>query len=273
VSSLYADEIRRIKDLMELMGRGSKRSLGQNFLVNSGKIDLIIKYVQDAKPQAILEIGPGLGALTHKLLKVFPKIKLIELDHQFAQYWTQQGAAVVMADALKVDWSELQLENALLVSNLPYQISSRVVVDRSIDPQGLVTMVLMFQKEVAQRLIAKPSTEHYGLLSVIAQTFWNLETLSELGPNDFFPPPKVASRVVAFERKKDIATTAPKAFLTFVKQCFSHRRKFLRNNIGNLCSGEEFSRVMLEMKLSEKVRPEELSWSQYCEMFSLLGLK
>lgn len=265
--SLYADEIRRIKDLLDQLGRGSKRSLGQNFLVNTGKIESIIKYVKQSGIDELVEIGPGLGALTLRLIEQFPKMKLIELDNQFVQYWQQHTKNVIHKDALHLDWSELGLERGLLVSNLPYQISARIVVDRSIDPQNIFKMVLMFQKEVGQRLLARPSTEHYGLLSVIAQTYWDMETLEELGPNDFFPPPKVASRVVTFERKSEILVKDGKKYLNFVKLAFSHRRKFLRNNIASMCSAELLQNAMLSMKLNEKVRPEELSWKQYCELF------
>lgn len=265
--SLYADEIRRIKDLMELMGRGSKRSLGQNFLVNTGKIDAIIRYVKQSGIDELVEIGPGLGALTLRLIEQFPKMKLIELDNQFVDYWKQHTPNVTHGDALQLDWSELHLHKALLVSNLPYQIAARIVVDRSIDPKGIDKMVLMFQKEVGQRLLAKPSTENYGLLSVIAQTYWSMETLEELGPNDFFPPPKVASRVVTFERRENVPSMDHRKFLNFIKVAFSHRRKLLRNNIANLCSDDTLKHAMIELKLNEKVRPEELSWQQYCELF------
>ncbi|MCB9072873.1 MAG: ribosomal RNA small subunit methyltransferase A [Bdellovibrionaceae bacterium] len=267
MSSLYAAEIQRIKLLLEQFGRGSKRSLGQNFLVNSGKIEQIVSYVKEMARGDVIEIGPGLGALTLRLIGEFPKIKLIELDTQFAEYWRSQNADVINEDALHVNWQELHLNNAVLVSNLPYQISSRIVVDRSIQPYGLEYMVLMFQKEVAQRLIARPSTEDYGLLSVIAQTYWQLETMTELGPNDFFPPPKVASRVVTFKRKSQDMIQDGESYLRFVKQSFSHRRKLLRNNIANLCGGETLNHAMVGMGLNEKVRPEELSWSQYCELF------
>lgn len=265
--SLYADEIHRIKDLMDKMGRGSKRSLGQNFLVNSVKIESIIKFVERSGLDEILEIGPGLGALTLRLIKKYPQMKLIELDDQFVEYWKQYTPNVIRADALQLDWSTLNFKNALLVSNLPYQIAARIVVDRCLDPQGIRKMVLMFQKEVGQRLLAKPSTEHYGLLSVIAQTYWEMETLSELGPNDFYPPPKVASRVVTFELKETSPISDAKKHLNFVKQAFSHRRKLLRNNIANLCSEDIFKHAMMDFKLNEKVRPEELSWQHFCELF------
>lgn len=265
--SLYADEIHRIKELMEQMGRGSKRSLGQNFLVNTGKIEAIIDYVDQSGCTEVLEIGPGLGALTLRLIHKYPQMKLIELDNQFVDYWKQHTQNVVHVDALQLDWSTLGLSRAILVSNLPYQIAARIVVDRCINNQGVDKMVLMFQKEVGQRLLAKPSTEHYGLLSVMAQTYWDMETLEELGPNDFFPPPKVASRVVTFEKKPQVNVVDHKKYLEFVKLSFSHRRKLLRSNIARLCSEDVFKHAMLEFKLNEKVRPEELSWVQYCELF------
>ena len=195
MSSLYLEEITRVKTLLELMGRGSKRSLGQNFLVNSQKIAQITGEVARRKPTSVVEVGPGLGALTLHLKDVAPEFLLIEMDAQFAAYWDGQGYKVLQDDALKVDWRGLDLKNAILVSNLPYQIGARLVVDRCVEPAGIDTMILMFQKEVGKRLMAQPRTEDYSLLTVMVQTFWKVMNFTDLGPNDYFPPPNVASRI------------------------------------------------------------------------------
>lgn len=110
MSSLYAAEIKRVKDLLELMGRGAKKSLGQNFLVNSQKIDFILKQLQINGMHKLLEVGPGLGALTLRLKEIDPEVLLIEMDHQFADYWKSQGYNVVVEDALQLDWATLKLQ-------------------------------------------------------------------------------------------------------------------------------------------------------------------
>ena len=168
----------------------------------------------------MVEIGPGLGALTDILIQSDFKYQAIELDKSLFDYWKEQGLDIINEDALRINWSTIQAET--LVSNLPYQISSSIVIDRSVEPCNIQSMVLMFQKEVAQRIRAQAKTDAYGLLSVIAQEFWNIETVCDAGPKDFSPPPKVASRVLKFSLKpNDIENRSH--YLRFVKMCFQQR--------------------------------------------------
>jgi 16S rRNA (adenine1518-N6/adenine1519-N6)-dimethyltransferase len=269
-SSLYADEIKRVKDLLELMGRGSKRSLGQNFLVNSMKIDQITNEDIRRKPATVVEVGPGLGALTLRLKETAPEFLLIEMDKQFATYWIDQGYKVLEDDALKVDWRGLDLKKALLVSNLPYQIGARLVVDRCVEPAGVETMVLMFQKEVGKRLTAQPRTEDYSLLTVMVQTFWKVSTFTDLGPNDYFPPPNVASRVVIFESKPSPVVDRA-AYLKFVKLSFSQKRKFLKKSLLNMVDETRLEAAFHDLDISLKARPEELSVDTFVKLFHLLS--
>lgn len=162
----------RLKQMQEKLGVSAKKSLGQNFLASDHAIEKIVRAASHFQPKTILEIGPGLGALTLELKEICENISLIELDSAFAEHWRSEGFDVREVDALKWDWSLKNFERrVVLVSNLPYQIAASLVVDRSIDREPLDGMVLMFQKEVAQRIKAKPETPAYGFLSVIAQTF------------------------------------------------------------------------------------------------------
>lgn len=265
--SLYGEEIRRIKDLMNQFGRGAKKALGQNFLVNSQKIAQIIEAAKKSNPESVIEVGPGLGALTIHLKEAFKNLTLLEMDDQFAEYWKSQGCEVVNGDALKVDWNTFGLKKATLVSNLPYQISSRLVVERSVDRAGIETMILMFQKEVAQRITAKHSTSEYGLLTVISQTFWTTEFFAELGPNDFFPPPKVASRVVIFRAKDTSWLAQPEAFLKFVKLAFSQKRKFLKKSLFAMVPADKLETVFAELDIPLTARPENVSVEKYAKLF------
>ena len=270
MSSIYAEEIKRVKDLLELMGRGAKKSLGQNFLVNSQKIDLIIKQLKMNNGASLVEVGPGLGALTLRLKEIDPQVQLIEMDNQFADYWKAQGFSVIVADALRLNWSSLNLQNATLISNLPYQIAARLVIERSVEPVGIESMILMFQKEVAQRLTAKYRTEHYSLLSVVAQSFWQLENLTELGPNDYFPPPKVASRVVIFRRRIKDLPLRPPEFLSFVKLSFSQKRKFLKKALGHRYGEDQVLQAFEKLNISLKARPEELEVLTFQRLYQML---
>lgn len=230
----------RLLEKIRASGQGPKRSLGQNFLISDHVIDRILSYAADGKPTSIIEVGPGLGALTEGLLDITTNagipFQVIELDTAFAENWRVAGVKVTEVDALQVDWSSFDLpEGSRLVSNLPYQISSSLVIDRSVAPNGLTSMILMFQKEVAKRIAAKPATEDFGLLTVIAQMGWKVDTVCDAGPADFFPPPRIASRVLRFQRRAD----APKEpefreFLRFAKAAYAHRRKLVAGNLSGL---------------------------------------
>jgi 16S rRNA (adenine1518-N6/adenine1519-N6)-dimethyltransferase len=251
-----------LKSRLEQMGLQPKKAFGQNFLVNQMVIHKIIEEVKRHKFTDLLEIGPGLGALTEKLFAENLKPTLIELDRDLIDYWKTQQASVIDGDAIQLDWSSLNLKpDSLLVSNLPYQISTHIVIDRCLGPKELKWMVLMFQKEVAQRLTGAPRTKEYGTLSVMAQLHFSLRKVSDAGPKDFFPPPKVASRVLFFERKPDPGLGEP--FLKFVKRAFANRRKLLTKNIGDIVTVDDLK----ALGLSEKARAEELSPEQFKSLF------
>ncbi len=251
--------LERLEKRMNEIKVFAKKSLGQNFLVSDLVINKIIAAVHDEKPQKLIEIGPGCGALTDILLEKYKDITLIELDRDLADFWRQQRQNVIEADALQMTWDFSP--DCMLVSNLPYQISSSLVIERSLDAVQLKAMVLMFQREVAQRIRASKQTEHYGMLSVIAQEFWTIETVCDAGSREFKPAPKVSSRVLKFVPRKSNVEDK-KLFLSFVKACFQQRRRVLSTNIGAL--GPQFNKEKLlywlvENKKSKKIRAEELS--------------
>jgi 16S rRNA (adenine1518-N6/adenine1519-N6)-dimethyltransferase len=253
------------------LSAGPKRSLGQNFLVADHVIEKIIDAASENSAQSLIEIGPGLGALTDELKTLGPPLTLIELDAKFAAYWRERGLVVVEADALRVDWPKLleaQPKPTRLVSNLPYQIAASLVIELSLVPEtfGLDSMILMFQKEVAQRIAARESSEHYGLLSVITQVFWQVRTVSEAGPGDFHPPPRVASRMLGFQRRRPAALDAEQAqdFLKFVKLAYSQRRKRLLKNLGE---PEGAGAALESMGFDNNARIEQLSPEQVLALY------
>lgn len=263
-------QLSELKTRLLEMGVTPKKSLGQNFLVNLSTCERIVAATLRLNPSGLVEIGPGLGALTHLLISKKLPLRLIELDAKFCDYWRAQGCEVFEADALKLDWNTLSLENgSVLVSNLPYQISASLVIDRSVEPCGLDAMVLMFQKEVAERCRAKCRTEEYGLLSVIAQTFWRVDLVLDCGPKDFYPPPSVGSRVLSFIRNKE-QVTEPEKFLRLVKSAFAQRRKLLAKNLEANYSREKILQAFAELAYSPQARAEELSPSDFQKLHLLL---
>jgi 16S rRNA (adenine1518-N6/adenine1519-N6)-dimethyltransferase len=266
-------------------GQDPKRSLGQNFLISDNVIDRILSFATGDLPKAMIEIGPGLGALTDGLIEFTAKagipFEVIELDRLFAENWRNAGLKVTEHDALQIDWLALGLPaGSRLVSNLPYQISSSLVIDRSIEPAGLTSMVLMFQKEVARRIAARPGSEDYGLLTVIAQNGWTIDTVCDASGQDFFPPPRVTSRVLRFRRRSEAPEPAEfREFLKFAKQAYGHRRKLIASNLSGLNWSKQegkpglapLDRARLEgaiegMGFTKTARAEEFTAEQLLEL-------
>lgn len=268
-----SDSKDRLNLVLQAEQRDPKRSLGQNFLVNDLVIAKIIAAVENSGAQELIEVGPGPGSLTYFLTQMNKPLKLIELDQGWAEYWRRKDQTVIEADALRINWQELIKPEVMLVSNLPYQISSTIVIDRCMDLQPLKAMVLMFQKEVAQKIRGLPGTDHYGFLSVIAQSFWKIETVADAGSGDFWPPPKVSSRVLKFV-PLEVRVAEPQKYLKFVKTAFQQRRKLLKTNWqGHLNQKENGWEVvkaeLLKMGFKETLRGEEISPTQFQALYNI----
>jgi 16S rRNA (adenine1518-N6/adenine1519-N6)-dimethyltransferase len=233
-----------------------KKSLGQNFLINEYVVSEIFKCVKELAPEFIIEVGPGLGVLTENLIeKKWPR-QLIEMDSVIFQYWKQRGEPVIEADALKWEWQNWQgPTNSLLLSNLPYQIGARLVIELSSGPNSIQNMVLMLQKEVTDRLLAKPKTKDYSFLSVVVQTFWEVFKIVEASSHDFYPSPKVDSRVVRLKRKS-VDSRLSKDYIQFVKSSFQFRRKFMWKSFAK--DKELILQALEKQGYSSKVRAEEI---------------
>lgn len=258
-----------IRERLQIVQGAPKRSLGQNFLISEHVISKIIEAVVELSPESMVEVGPGLGSLTERLNLLGKPLYLIEMDRGFAGFWRERGLSVTEADALKVDWRPFPKD--LLVSNLPYQISAGLVIERSMDQACFSHMVLMFQREVAQRIRSLPNKDSYGMLSVIAQTFWQIHKVVDAAPGDFFPAPKVSSRVLRF-----IARSSPvvdkQEYLSFVKAAFQQRRKKLIRSMATFLNNkqiglEDFAGLCDKRGLKPTVRAQELSSEQFVELY------
>jgi 16S rRNA (adenine1518-N6/adenine1519-N6)-dimethyltransferase len=218
-------KIEEVRELLSQLQIKPLKSLGQNFLIDSSIIDKIVGYKNFEDYNQIVEIGPGLGSLTRRMDGVKDKLKLIELDKTLASYWAEQGFQVEHEDALKIDWSQLS-KPSLLISNLPYQISSRLLVELFCKDAPFQDMVLMFQKEVGDRIKAEPENKkEYGLLSILCDLRWKVRTVTKAPHRAFFPAPEVESIVLSFERREELKLKNSKAFVRHMKELFGSRRK------------------------------------------------
>lgn len=267
----------RLESFLNLNPVIAKKSLGQNFLVSDQAIKKMIQTVLEFNPDNIIEIGPGPGALTDYLILLKKKLILLELDDEFFQYWKNKNQDCRHVDAVTWDWESVSLEaqKFVLISNLPYQISSTIVVDRSMDKSKFKGMILMFQKEVAQKIKARSGGSEFGFLSLIAQTFWQIEILCDLGPRDFKPAPKVSSRVLVFRPKEEIPIKNPSGYLKFVKAGFSQKRKLLKKNLMSMghLNSDKLLESFRRCELNENLRAEELSVEKWIQLYIDLGFE
>ncbi|MCU1000939.1 16S rRNA (adenine(1518)-N(6)/adenine(1519)-N(6))-dimethyltransferase RsmA [Stenotrophomonas maltophilia] len=226
----------------------AKKQLGQHFLADRHYIDKIVMAVNPKAGDRLVEIGPGQGAITLPLLRVHPKLTVIEFDRDLIAPLTAAAAplgelAIVHRDVLRVDFTELADGQPIrLVGNLPYNISSPILFHALEHAAVIRDMHFMLQKEVVDRMAAGPGSKVYGRLSVMLQAYCQVTSLFVVPPGAFRPPPKVDSAVVRLV-PRDPATiniNDHKRFAEVVKAAFGQRRKTLRNALNNVVSAEQF---------------------------------
>ena len=247
-----------MSDLSPIARLRPKKAFGQNFLVNEGAIATIVGAALASVAPRLLEIGPGPGVLTERLLADGRPLWAIDLDPEACdllrdrfsdrpQFHLLQGDAVRMPLPVGVEaWS--------VVGNLPYNAATPILARLLTEGMAWERMVLMFQLEVAQKLMGVPSTKAYGPLSVLAQLCARLTRLVKLGPGSFRPAPKVDSAVVQFEPRSDAPSLVERmALLTVLHRSFAHRRKTLANNWQGVLAAEALSGVGLAFALRAEV--------------------
>ncbi len=251
----------------------TKKRFGQHFLHDRTVIDKILSAAQLDAQRQVVEIGPGLGVLTDELLPRSAHVLVMEIDRDLiARLEARNDPRLTVhgGDVLKLPWRDLLKQPPyLLVANLPYNISSQVVF-RLIEHRDLFQqMVLMFQREVGERLIAAPGGKDYGILSVLCQLWFEITTVTLVKPGAFTPPPKVDSIVLSFRRLHTprVDPVDELLFKKVVKGAFTQRRKTLRNSL--LAGGfvaADIDHALQQAGISPGCRGETLS----LENFSLL---
>lgn len=258
------------------------RRLGQHFLADRGALRRVAGAMRLERHHLVVEIGAGRGALTELLAKHAGLVAAVELDRRLAAFLRQKFAAeprvrVVEADILKLPLApllaELGYRRARAVGNLPYYITSPIVMRLFRSAELLDEIVVMVQREVAERLTASPGRREYGLLSVAAQYYTRPDLLFRIPPTAFRPPPKVESalvRMMVAPRGAELGLDNPERFFGFVRACFQQKRKTLSNNLKGLCPPQRTARALETLGLPPAARAESLSVEQFAALHKFL---
>ena len=249
----------------------AKKSFGQHFLVRREAISRIVAETTNCDALTLLEIGPGGGAITGPLLEDGRPLFAMELDEEAGVVLRERFAAVENFHLVMGDATELPMPGPgpwSVVGNLPYNAATAILTRFLVEDIPWDRMVLMFQLEVGQKLMGKPSEKQYGPLSVLAQLTTKMTKLLKLGPSAFAPPPKVDSIVLIFEPRKDTpALNLRKPFLAWLHQGFGHRRKTLSNNWAGVISPEQVRGILEGEGLNPAIRAEALTPEQCWRLF------
>ncbi len=251
----------------------AKKSLGQNFLVDKNILEKITNTIK-IKNKIVLEVGPGTGNLTSYILKKNPKkLFVIEKDNQLAidlERRFNNQISIIHEDILKIDETTFFKDKLIVFGNLPYNISTEIISKWIInlkDKFWFECLVLMFQKEVADRIIAELNTSNYGRLSIICNWKLNIRKICDIKPESFFPKPKVDSSLLFFYPKTNfVKINNPNNLEKVTRIFFNQRRKMLKKPFNQLFNGNQ--NVLNKLKIDLNLRPQNLSLDTYYKLAS-----
>tara|TARA_B110001450_G_scaffold7839_1_gene7914 strand:+ start:123 stop:908 length:786 start_codon:yes stop_codon:yes gene_type:complete len=249
----------------------AKKSLGQNFLTDRDILEKITDIVP-IKDKFILEVGPGTGNLTSFILKKNPKkLIVVEKDNDLAlnlEETFMDKLTVINKDILEIDETKLSKNKMTVFGNLPYNISTEILskwVTNINDMFWFDHLILMFQKEVADRIIAKFNTSNYGRLSILSNWKLKVEKISDIKPTSFTPRPKIDSSLLFFSPRKNFYNiNDPKNLEKVTRVFFNHRRKMLKKPFNQLFNGDQ--RVLDKLKINLNLRPQNLDYDTYYQL-------
>lgn len=266
----------------------ANKSLGQNFLINSEVVENIVNSSDIKKEDMVIEIGPGLGTLTKYLLERAGKVLCVELDTKMIKILNDRFSIynnfeIINADVLKVDLNEVISENkkagiiknVKIVANLPYYITTPIIMKLLEEKLDIESITVMIQKEVADRLIEIPGGKNTGAITHTVYYYFESEKIMEVPNSSFIPEPEVTSEVIKMKLRKEPAVKIenPKVMFMVIKSAFMQRRKTLLNALTNtkvFVSKEEGAQILKTLNLNENVRAEELSLQDFANITKMI---
>ena len=245
----------------------AKKKFGQNFLVDRYYISKIINEINPKEESTILEIGPGKGAITEPILKKINHISVVEIDPDMIKILkhkiSTKNISILAEDVLGINDEFFKKFNKI-IGNLPYYIATEIILKLTKIYSSSSELYFMVQKEVAERITAKPSNKSFGRLSVILQYYFDAELLFELPPVAFSPQPKITSAFIRLTRKKRVSPKVidEDSFEQIIKIAFSQKRKTIKNNFKNILFDKDF----FNLEISPNIRSEALTIDQFIKL-------
>ena len=247
----------------------ARKRFGQHFLTDDAVIERIVEAIAPKADDAVVEIGPGLGAMTVPLAARLAELTVIELDRDLAQRLrAKPKLAVIEADVLKVDFAALAAEQGCklrIVGNLPYNISSPILFHLLEAAEHVIDQHFMLQKEVVERMAAAPGSKAYGRLSVMLQWRYRIEALFDVPPEAFDPPPRVDSAILRMQPRATPRAIAAGTLEELVRVAFSQRRKLLRHTLGRWLEARGYAG-----SFNLQRRAEEVAVGEYLDLAEAL---
>lgn len=264
------------KDIVKKYGFKFTKSLGQNFLIDETVLYDIIEGAEVNKEDFIIEIGPGVGTLTKELLKRAKKVYAVELDDALIPILNKEldkfdNLNIIHKDALKLDFNEIigEEKSVKVVANLPYYVTTPIIAKLLNGNYNFKSITIMIQKEVGERIAAKPSTKEYGALSILVQYYCDIKTIRKVSPSSFFPQPKVESIVIKLDKlpQKRVYVKDEKLFFKIVREAFNMRRKTLWNAMKSLkLDNKILEKVFEHSGIDSKRRGETLNLQEFANL-------
>lgn len=275
------------KFLMNKYNIQANKSLGQNFLIDENVINTAIEKSNINKEDLVIEIGPGLGTLTKYLLESAGRVVCVELDKRMInilneRFFLYENFEVINADILKTDLNKIikeakekyNLKNAKIVANLPYYITTPIIMQLLENKIDIECITVMIQKEVADRLAEIPGGKNTGAITYTVYYYGIAEKLLEVPSTSFVPEPSVTSEVIKINIRKEPAVKVnnEEGFFKLIKISFLQRRKTLLNALSNngISSKEELTKMLKELEIDEKIRSEKLTIEEFANISNYL---
>lgn len=271
------------KNLLKKYDLHAVKKFGQNFLTDNNIIVKIAKTSNCTNTDGILEIGSGLGHLTNELVNHAQKVVTIEIDKKltpilYSQLAKHNNLKIVNEDFLKLNLRKLvseeftDIKNIHVIANLPYYITSQIILKLLENIDLFTSFTLTMQKEVAQRLCAQPKSKEYNNLSIMCQFYCDVKIAFDISPTNFIPAPKVISSVVYFKVNPKTELEQPVFFWNFVRSCFVNKRKTLANNVGYYLNNKEKAVSFInDLSWPSTIRAEELNFYMFYELFNIIN--
>lgn len=268
-----------VRRVLDQIGLKPGKSMGQNFLVDGNILRIIIEQSELSARDRVLEVGPGLGVLTRALLNEVAGVVAIEKDRKLHSFLSDQYAEcgqleLLCADALDVDLGAMFSAGInKMISNLPYSVASRILVDVFNAADRPERIVVTLQQDVAERICASVGEREYGLLAVLAQRYYQVQIAKEIGPNCFIPRPRVGSALLVC-RRRDVRLSegGDDFFMRVVKMTFTHRRKVMKNALrGAGFQPPLIESALLRAEIDPDLRPAQLSPAEWMRLSQSLS--